>query len=494
MHKLSFTLKAAAMLLAGVGLVQCTSKNTPGADNGNGDVRTLTTTADRSVDLANGSISFSKPTDTAATITINPEVRFQEIDGFGAAITGSTCYNLMQMSEKERHDFLVHTFSPSEGYGFSYARISIGCSDFSMSEYSCCDKPGIENFALTAEETDYVIPILKEILAINPDLKIMGSPWTPPLWMKVNNPTEKKPHNKWTSGSLNPDLYAEYAEYFVRWIKAFNDNGINIYSVTPQNEPLNRGNSASCFMSWQEQCNFIKSALGPAIQKNAPQVRIYAFDHNYNYDDMDDQHGYPLNIYNDPEAAKYLAGAAYHNYGGRVEELDRVHNAAPQKELVFSETSIGTWNGGRDLSVRLTDDMEEVALGTVNRWCRGAIVWNLMLDSEGAPNRPGGCRTCFGAVDISKDDYSTITLNSHYYILAHMASVVKPGAIRIASEGVDTEGVTYAAFINPDGSHSFVICNDTDTNLPINVTDGSVNFTCEIPAHAVKSTIWTPAE
>ena len=209
---------------------------------------------------------------------------FQPIDGFGAAVTGSSAYNLMQMAPEDRAAFLKQTFSVEQGYGLNYVRISIGCSDFSLSEYTCCDTPGIENFSLTSEEYDYVIPVLKEILAINPDLKIMGSPWTCPRWMKVNNLTDRQPHISWTGGQLNPDYYQDYAEYFVKWIRAFEAEGVRIHSITLQNEPLNRGNSASLYMGWEEQRDFIKTAIGPAFQREGIKVKIYAFDHNFNYD------------------------------------------------------------------------------------------------------------------------------------------------------------------------------------------------------------------
>lgn len=154
-------------------------------------VKVITTTASRSMDLKETWLDYSKKDNMSPTcITLLPGEEYQTMDGFGVAITGSTCYNLLKMSPDLRKDFLTETFSPVTGYGFSYCRISIGCSDFSLSEYTCCDTPGIENFALTSEETEYVIPVLKEILAVNPSLKIMGTPWTPPRWMKVNNLTE----------------------------------------------------------------------------------------------------------------------------------------------------------------------------------------------------------------------------------------------------------------------------------------------------------------
>ena len=172
-----------------------------------------------------------------------------------------------------------------------------------------------------------MIPILKEILAINPSLKIMGSPWTAPKWMKVDNLTDLNPYDSWTGGQLNPDYYAAYATYFVKWIQAFKAQGIDIYSITPQNEPLNRGNSASMYMSWEEERDFIRTALGPQFVANGIKTKIYVFDHNYNYDNIASQQSYPTNIYADADAAQYIAGAAFHDYGGDRSELLNVHNA-----------------------------------------------------------------------------------------------------------------------------------------------------------------------
>lgn len=455
------------------------------------DVTLYVTTTSLSRDLTREAVGFSEGSSLAPTrITLNPQTRYQEMDGFGAAITGSTCFNLMQMKPEDRTQFLTETFSDKDGFGFSYIRISIGCSDFSLSEYTCCDEKGIENFALQMEENDYIIPILKEILAINPSIKIMAAPWTPPRWMKVKDLVSKEPINSWTSGQLNPDYYQDYATYFVKWIQAFQNQGIRIYAVTPQNEPLNRGNSASLFMGWDEQRDFIKNALGPKFATAGLMTKIYSFDHNYNYDNMAQQQGYPTKIYQDANAAKYIAGAAFHNYGGNREELNTVYKANPDKELLFTETSIGTWNDGRNLQARLLDDMKEVALGTANNWCRGAIVWNLMLDSDLGPNRDGGCQTCYGAVDIDNTHYKTIRRNSHYYIIAHMSAVVKPGAVRIGSSKLDDPNVMYAAFINPDGTYALVLMNNNNQAKKITIEDGTRNFVYDVPAKSVVSYRW----
>lgn len=204
-----------------------------------GDVTIYATTSSLTRDLTRDAVNFSSKDNLAPTsITLNPTEQYQTMDGFGAAITGATCFNLLQMKPEDRHAFLTETFSDDKGFGFSYIRISIGCSDFSLSEYTCCDTKGIEHFALQSEEKDYILPILKEILSINPSIKVIAAPWTCPKWMKVKSLTDLTPLDSWTNGQLNPAYYQDYATYFVKWVQAFNAEGIDIYAVTPQNEPL----------------------------------------------------------------------------------------------------------------------------------------------------------------------------------------------------------------------------------------------------------------
>ena len=457
---------------------------TPSQPEVKGDVTIYVTTNSRSYDFAKTTVDFSDKSNMSPTsITLNPGQRYQTMDGFGAAITGSTAYNLLKMTQDNRTAFLKQTFSPTDGMGYSYVRVSIGCSDFSLSEYTCWDNQSA-GFALTNEETQYVIPILKEILAINPTLKVLGSPWTCPIWMKVNNLTDLQPYNSWTSGQLNPKYYQDYAGYFVKWIQAFMQNGVNIYSITPQNEPLNTGNSASLYMDWPQEQDFVNNNLVPAFKAAGLNTKIYIYDHNY------DNVSYTTNIFNAGVDNSVVAGSAWHDYAGSNDALNQIHNAFPDKEIIFTESSIGTWNDGRNLVARLLPDMENLALGTVNKWSKAVIVWNLMLDSNGGPNRPGGCNTCYGAVDISSSNYSTITRNSHYYILGHLASVVKPGATRIGTTGYTATGLTYAAFENTDGTYALVLSNNASDSKKITISDANHHFLYEIPAYAVVSYRW----
>ncbi len=414
--------------------------------------------------------------------------RRQPIYGFGAAITGSTCYNLLKMSEEDRERILQECFS-SEQMAMSFIRISIGASDFSLDEYTCCDREGIEFFDLHEYDRRDLLPILKQILEINPSIRIVGSPWSCPRWMKIGD-NDDKPYNSWTAGRLNPKYYDDYAEYFVRWIAEMEAEGIPIYAITPQNEPLNRGNSMSLYMGWEQQRDFIRDHLGPEFEKHGIKTKIWLFDHNYNFDNIPEEQDYPLHILKDEQASKYIAGSAWHNYGGDPSTLDRIHAAYPDKEIFFTEASIGSWNYNFDGC--LLWDFSNIFLGTLNRYGRGVTLWNLILDDKGTPNRPKGCQTCYGAIEISSESYDYASLNrkSHYYNIAHCSKVIMPDAWAIDVEKSLPEGVEMAAFINPDSSLAIIAANHNKEWKNIVVKDSKREFTLTLPARSIASARW----
>lgn len=426
-----------------------------------------------------------------SVVRIDPTTRYQTMDGFGYAVTYSAAYNLLHMKPSERHAFLERTFSRKAGYGCSYVRMSIGCSDFSSTEYTLCDTEGLDHFRLHSDETDYVIPVLREILKINPEVKIIAAPWTCPRWMKVDNLQNLAPHNEWTAGHLNPRYYDLYAQYFVSFVLAMREQKIPIYAVSPQNEPLNGGNCASLFMLWDEQAEFLKH-LAPAFKRAGLKTKVYAFDHNFNYDKMSGQEQYPLKVFaalRDVEGKELVAGSAWHSYGGHPRELETIRRGAPEKEIIFTEASIGTWNDGRNLS-SLPDDFDFMVLGTVNRYCSAVVVWNLMLDLQRGPNLDGGCTTCFGAVDIDEKNYSTITPNRQYYTINHIAAVVRPGAVRIGATG-GTAGVNMAFFENPDGTVAAVAANLSTQARKVTLKADGLRVTApvDVPARSVVSVL-----
>ena len=455
-----------------------------------GDVLSWTTTTDRSRQFKAESFDFGgASTMSPYVVNIDKNQKYQTVDGFGAAITGATSYNLMHMSQEDRTAFLTELFS-KDRIGSSLIRVSIGASDFPASgaEFTWCDTEGpatdpLANFAPHQDDVDYLIPVLKEIYAINPDVKIIGSPWSAPLWMKTPE--------TWTYSSLREDCYEVYGEYFVKWIQYMEGQGFDIYAVTPQNEPLNYGNSMSMHMNWDEQRDFIKEGLGPALEAAGLDTKILVFDHNFNYDNANGQDGYPMRIYEDAEASKYVAGSAWHNYGGSVTELDRIVANYPDKEIYFTEASIGEWN--YTFEGCLINDFSSIFIGTLSRMGKGVTLWNLMLDDNKGPfsPAPGSCKTCFGAVDISSADYKTITYRTHYYQIAHASQVIKPGAVRIGTSGYEPTNVEYLAFENPDGTIGIIIVSKAseDRSLVFS-TGGDYTVTCNVPAKSLVSLLW----
>ena len=451
-----------------------------------GPVATVYTTSVAGDRLSESTITLGKPEDVHFYKVERSGETFQEVDGFGLAITQASCFNLLLMPEADRTAFLTELFSREKGLGSSLIRVCIGGSDFSMDEFTWCDEPGMENFAVHPLDQEWLFPVLDQIFKINPAVKIIASPWSCPRWMKMSDNGGK--YDAWTGGRLNPAHYGEYADYFVRWIQEMEKRGYPIYAVTLQNEPLNRGNSMSLYMSWEDQRDFIKQAVGPAFRAAGLKTKILLFDHNYNYDDIASQRDYPLHILEDAEAAQYVAGSAWHNYGGKVTTLDKVHSAFPDKDIYFTEASIGTWNYSFDGC--LINDFRDIFLGTLGRFGKGVTLWNLMLDDQRKPYRPGGCSTCYGAVTLSSSDHKTITRNSHYYNVAHCSKVLLPGAVRQGTKGYETAGLTYQWYKNPDGSQALLILNEGSSMEQVNFITGKYSLSCKVPAKAIQSILW----
>lgn len=497
------------ILLFGADLfIQCTPAK---------EVTAYVTTADGTKQFAKETVCFSKGSDEPSSVVRydKSELAPQQVDGFGLAVTTSSCYNLLKMTPQDRTAFLEETFSPEKGAGMSLIRVAIGASDFCLDDnYSWCDKEGIENFSVHPEDRDYLFPILKEIYAINPDVKIIGSPWSCPLWMKCRMPggnnrdvkmfnvpvTDEVSYDSWTGGRLRPSCYDDYAQYFVRWIRTMENEGFDIHAVTMQNEPLNPGNSISLVMPWQDQKEFIK-ILGPAMDEaGLADVKILLFDHNYNYDDKEGQDNYPLNIYADPEACKWADGSAWHAYGGNVTELDEIHAVNPEKSIYFTEASIGTWIGGYEdrwdfnfLPNCLVHDFASMFIGTLSRGGSGVTLWNLMLDDKKGPfsRHAGSCKTCYGGVTIKSSDYKTIVRNSHWFNCAHASAAVIPGArlIRTEQTGLPS-GLECLMFLNTDMTIGTILSNKGDADCMVAFTDGVSSVEYSVPAKSIVSLRW----
>ncbi|WP_153796888.1 glycoside hydrolase family 30 protein [Foetidibacter luteolus] len=438
------TLQAcAALLTATVLFVSCSNK--PGSEsNGKDSVTVWLTDPDKTVLFQQqSSLAFSDKTDSAV-IDINASQTYQTMDGFGYSLTGGSALHLANMDAASRAALLKELFATDgNNIGVSYLRISIGASDLDSIPFSYNDLPkgqtdvNMDKFSIEPDKK-HLIPVLKEILAINPDIKILGSPWSPPTWMKTNDSTK--------GGSLKPQYHDAYAKYFVKYIQAMKGEGITIDAITIQNEPLHPGNNPSLLMLPEQQAAFIKTSLGPAFKNAGIATKIILYDHNC------DRPDYPISILNDSAAKQYVDGSAFHLYGGEVSALSKVHDAHPDKNLYFTEQWIGAPG---NLKGDLSWHIKNVVIGTALNWSKVALEWNLAANSALEPHTPGGCTECLGAVTI---DGNTVKRNPAYYIIAHASKFVRPGSVRLAS--TQTGQLANVAFKTPGNKTVVLVLNE----------------------------------
>lgn len=391
-----------------------------------------------------------------AKIVLHPEQTFQSIDGFGFTLTGGSAQLIQALEPVKRAALLQELFGKN---GISILRIGVGATDLDATVFSYEDKP--RKFSLEPSKAD-LIPVLQQILTINPAIKLMATPWSPPTWMKDNGESK--------GGSLLEKYYTTYANYLANYIQAMEKEGIRIWALTPQNEPLHPGNNPSMYMSSQMQANFIKTALGPVFKKRNINTKIIVYDHNCDHPE------YAIDLLNDAEAKQYVSGSAFHLYNGDISALSKVKAAHPDKDLYFTEQ----WTGYKgDFTGDFMWHVKNVILGAVNNHAKTAIEWNLANDPSYGPHTPGGCTECLGALTISGQD---ITRNQSYYIVMQAARFVPAGSVRL---GIDVpEGIQAAAFKRPDGKTVLLIQNEgRKKNLSVE------KLNLEIPAESVLTII-----
>lgn len=456
------------------------SENPPGGGNnpppaGSADIASWITKGDASAFLEKQStiLSFGKISNTHSYIDVDSAQQFQTIDGFGYTLTGGSANLISQLSGNEKSNLLKELFGAEENsISISYLRVSIGASDLDASVFSYDDMPAgqtdtaLSNFSL-ARDRVALIPLLKEILQINPAIKIMGSPWSPPVWMKDNGNS--------VGGSLIPAYYNVYARYFVKYIQQMKAEGITIDAITPQNEPLHPGNNPSMLMLAAQQADFIKNHLGPAFQANGITTKIIIYDHNC------DRPDYPLAILNDAAAKQFVYGSAFHLYAGDISALTQVHNAHPDKHVYFTEQYTAS-NGGFEGDLKW--HLKNVVIGSMRNWSRTALEWNLANDPSFGPHTPGGCTTCKGALTIG----GSVVRNVAYYIIAHASKFVPPGSVRINSN--ITGNLQNVAFITPAGKKVLIVENDGASTATFNIRFKDRWATATLSGGSVGTYVW----
>lgn len=433
------------------------------------------TTADKTaaLQLQPVNLIFGTSANSNENILVDTTQLFQTIDGFGYTLTGGSARLINSLPAANKTALLQELFSTqNNGIGISYLRISIGASDLSDEVFSYNDLPtGQTDVNLTqfnlSKDTQHLIPLLQQIVQINPNIKIMGSPWSPPVWMKDNQNSK--------GGSLLPAYYATYANYFVKYIQAMKTKGITVDAITIQNEPENPDNNPSMVMTATEQAAFIKNNLGPVFQQNNIATKIILFDHNC------DHPNYPIAILNDAAAKPFINGSAFHLYAGDISALSTVRAAHPDKNIYFTEqwtSSAGDFGG--DLKWHI----KNVLIGSMRNWSKNALEWNLANDPSFGPHTPGGCTQCKGALTING---TTIEKNVAYYIIAHASKFVPMGSQRISSSAGSVPNV---AFLRQDGKKVLIALNESGNAKTFNIKFKDKWVVCTLAAGAVGTYIW----
>jgi glucosylceramidase len=416
------------------------------------------------------------PENSHPTIEVDSDQTYQPIEGFGFALTGGSASLIAGLAPNDRAALLRELFADSEeSIGLSCLRLSIGASDLGRISFSYCDTapgqtdPMLAGFDLAAGDPE-VVPVLQEILAINPAVKIIASPWSAPAWMKTSFSL--------IAGRLKPEYYPAYAQYFVKYVEAMRHHGIHVSAVTPQNEPHNKKNEPSMLMSAAEQADFIGNHLGPALRAAAPDTEIYCWDHNC------DEPDFPLSVVADNRARDYVSGVAWHLYMGSADAMSQVRNQYPQKKVYFTEQWV---SAADDFAGALRWHTKTVVIGTIRNWSQVVLEWNLASDPDCRLHTPGGAEGALGGVTIGP----TIGRNPGYYLMAHSGKFIRPGSVRIGS--TEPDQLLNVACITPGQQIVMVILNDNNEARQFNLKYQEMYSTMELEAGAVATLRWPMA-
>ena len=419
-------------------------------------------------------IQTSATNSSSIIVEVNEQKTLQSMEGFGFALTGGSAGLIDALPAEKKTTLLKELFGAGpENLGISYIRISMGASDLDATVFSYCDLPkGETDPQLTkfnlSQDTLHLIPMIQAALKINPKLKIMASPWSPPVWMKSNGFS--------MGGHLLKQYYDSYALYFVKYIKAMKAKGITIHSLTMQNEPEHGGNNPSLLMDAEEQKVFLRDHLGPLLAKEQIKTEVLLYDHNA------DHPNYPISILDDPKAKAYAAGSAFHLYLGNESALSKVHEAHPDKKLYFTEQ----WTGAKgSFDGDLFWHTEHIVIGTINHWSSAVIEWNLAANAQYEPHTPGGCTECKGALTIQGEDVSR---NVSYYIIGHASKFIPAGSKRIESSA-SNDLIKTSSFIRPDGKKVTLLLNAGNSNN-IKLTNKQQTYSVTLPAGSVSTIVW----
>ena len=429
-------------------------------------------------------VRFStEPSPARDVIVVEPDKRFQVMLGLGASLEPTTCSNLWSMAAADRDEVIEQLVGPLSGIGMNLMRICIGSPDFTGDPWYSYDDllpgqtdPGLDRFSIEKDRA-YILPVLKRAKSKNLDLLFFASPWSPPGWMKSTGSL--------IGGHLLPEYYAVYAQYLVRFIRAYQSEGIPVYAITVQNEPgVDRAKEKdpkwfypSCRWTAEEEREFIRDHLGPAFRREGLQTKIWCYDHNYNVQPSGDDPGlsYPRTILSDARAGEFIDGVAFHGYDGDASGMTQFHDEFPVKPVYFTEGSVFGSHGAVDLIERLRN------------WASSYTAWVSMLDDHGQPNR-GPFPATYAIVKLDSKTRKPEYL-FEYYAYGQFMKFIQRGAVRIASSRGSAE-VDNVAFRNPDGSIVLVVANTTSESRAFEVRSGTNRCTHRLEGRTIVTMRW----
>jgi glucosylceramidase len=415
---------------------------------------------------------------TATSIVVDDEHHYQQMAGFGAAITDSSAYVLTHdMSRAQRAAVMTELFDPVHGIGLNYLREPIGATDFSTADYTEDDAPAgqtdptLAHFSIAHDLQD-MIPVLKQALAINPKIQIVATPWSAPAWMKTN---------KWLiGGTLDPAYLGAYAHYLVKFVQAYAAHGIRISAVTMQNEPDSSPSGYPGMALSAVQEADLAPVLGQDLAAAGLHTKILGFDSDWS------DASYALNLLDSPTASRYLAGTAFHCYEGEPDAQLSVEEAVPAKGIY--ETECSAYDAYPKFDSDLVNDTRTLVIDSIRDWSKTVLLWNLVLNQRFGPTN-GGCADCIPNVTINSST-GVATYNVGHYVLGQVSRFVKPGAYRIASTS-PAAGLDTVAFQNPDGGVVLLVLNSAGSGQNVTIRWDGQSFTEAIPATSVQTLTWS---
>lgn len=424
------------------------------------------------------------------TVSVDTTKKYQQMDGFGASFTDASAWLVMKtLDEGARNDLMKRLFDKDAGIGISMLRQPIGACDHVLAPYTYCNEPDsneLPNFTIAHDE-EYIIPAIRQAMAFHPGrISVMAATWSPPGWMKANGVELGARFGE--KGTLLPDKYTAYANYLVKFILAYEKAGIPVFATSIQNEPMYASTQwPAMLLLPKEEAAFIRENLAPALIKNNLKTKIICYDHNFDF-------GVPYvsAVMKDPEAAKLVAGSAWHWYGGSPKDMTKIHDLYPDKGIWFTEGSGGEWDPVRRWHDGFNTQMKYV-VSLPRNWSRCVVWWNIALDEKSGPDYyynkyMGTDSTCRGLVTVNRQA-GAIEYNADYYTLGHVSKFVDPGAYRIDSNTYDGK-LENVAFQNPDGSVVLVAYNPSGADVPFTVKADGQSFAYTLKAYQAATFKW----